>query len=85
MKLKGIKPLFRPFLSISLPFGPSKPGTINLVSGNTHGAYPINQLNDEGKRWGVVNGTVIGDLAKLTIVREKRQMNGQNVGDLQLY
>lgn len=66
-------------------FGPSTPGAINLVSGNTHGAYPINQLNDEGKP-GVVNGTLIGDLdPKLDDCSKgvaRMQMIGQNVGDL---
>jgi phospholipase C len=43
-------------------FGPSTPGAINLISGNTHGTYPINQRDDEGKPWDIVNGTVIGDI-----------------------
>src|SRR4051794_16821243 len=37
------------------PFGPSTPGAINLISGNTHGAGPAPNPGD------VENGTMIGD------------------------
>ena len=68
-------------------FGPSTPGAINLISGNTHGANPINQRDDEGKPWGIVNGTVIGDAdPKVDDCSRKgvahMQMVGKNVGDL---
>jgi phospholipase C len=36
-------------------FGPSLPGAINLVSGQTHGATPLNAKDT------IINGTVIGD------------------------
>jgi phospholipase C len=73
--------------SFGTTFGPSTPGAINLVSGNTHGAMPINQRDDEGKPWGIVNGTVIGDIdPKVDDCSRKgvsrMQMIGQNVGDL---
>jgi phospholipase C len=41
--------------SFGTTFGPSTPGAINLVSGQTHGATPAN-VPDE-----IANGTVIGD------------------------
>jgi phospholipase C len=65
--------------SFASTFGPSTPGALNLVSGQTHGATP-DQV--PGK---VANGTVIGDPNPLyddcssgTTV----SMSGQNVGDL---
>jgi hypothetical protein len=64
----------------STTFGPSIPGHLNLISGQTHGAMPANIK-------GVVNGTVIAnpdplydncsDLARLLI-----NMSGANIGDL---
>jgi phospholipase C len=41
--------------SFSTGFGPSTPGALNLISGNTHGATPA------GQGTSVVNGTVIAD------------------------
>ena len=41
--------------SFNTTFGPSSPGALNLVSGQTHGATPAEQPGD------VVEGTVIGD------------------------
>ena len=41
--------------SFGTTFGPSTPGALNLVSGQTHGAIPANQTADTS------NGTVIGD------------------------
>lgn len=64
-------------------YGPSTPGALNLVSGQTHGAVP----DSVGHRGGyaVVEGTVIGDpqpefddCSTLETVR----MTGRNVGDL---
>jgi phospholipase C len=73
--------------SFGTTFGPSTPGAINLVSGNTHGTMPVNQHDDEGKPWGIVNGTVIGDIdPKVDDCSRKgvarMQMIGQNMGDL---
>jgi phospholipase C len=65
-------------------FGPSTPGALNLVSGQTHGATPTkitDNLTNE-----VVNGTVIGDPDPayddcsedvITVY-----MHGKNIGDL---
>ena len=65
--------------SYSTTFGPSTPGALNLISGQTHGATP-DVIPD-----GVVNGTVIGDpdgafddCSKGSTVA----MSGKNVGDL---
>jgi phospholipase C len=58
-------------------FGPSTPGALNLISGNTHGTTDSTS--------GTVDGTVIGDpdpkgdVASGTSVV---QMSGQNIGDL---
>jgi phospholipase C len=65
--------------SFSTTFGPSTPGMLNLVAGETHGATPAN-IPDT-----VVGGTVIGDpdgsyddcSGSTTI-----NMTGTNVGDL---
>jgi len=64
----------------STTFGPSIPGHLNLISGQTHGAMPANIK-------GVVNGTVIAnpdplydncsDPARLLI-----NLSGANIGDL---
>jgi phospholipase C len=45
--------------SFGTTFGPSTPGAINLVSGNTHGAEPADLKVDEDVV--AVQGTVIGD------------------------
>ena len=65
--------------SFTNTFGPSSPGALNLVAGQTHGATPAN-IPDT-----VANGTVIGDpdgkyddcSGKTTVA-----MSGKNVGDL---
>jgi phospholipase C len=65
--------------SFGTTFGPSTPGALNLVSGNTAGAIPPNLSGVSA------NGTVIGDVdptfddcsAGTTIA-----MTGQNIGDL---
>ena len=65
--------------SFSTTFGPSTPGMLNLVAGQTHGATPAN-IPDE-----VVNGTVIGDPDGTFDDCSKGQtvaMSGKNVGDL---
>jgi phospholipase C len=59
--------------------GPSLPGHINLVSGQTHGVVPE---NIEGK---ASNGTLIGDLDSLfddCSNGTKMSMKGKNIGDL---
>ena len=65
--------------SYNTVFGPSTPGALNLVSGQTHGATPSSAGNS------VVNGTVIGDpdptfddcSAGSTVA-----MSGPNIGDM---
>ncbi|HEX3444312.1 MAG TPA: alkaline phosphatase family protein [Chthoniobacterales bacterium] len=60
-------------------FGPSTPGALNVISGNTHGATPTDSAS------ATVMGTVIGDPdpAGDTASGSKIvQMSGQNIGDL---
>ena len=62
-------------------FGPSTPGALNLVSGQTHGATPATIPND------VSNGTMIGDARPVyddcsPATSLKAAMSGTNVGDL---
>ena len=60
-------------------FGPSTPGALNLISGNTHGATP-NTLGSS-----VVDGTVIGDPNPFfdnASTGSTIQMSGTNIGDL---
>ena len=60
-------------------FGPSTPGALNLVAGQTHGATPASLSGD------AVQGTVIGDPQPAyddASTRETVAMSGQNVGDL---
>ena len=72
-------------------FGPSTPGHINLISGQTIGALPANtKIPPSLKFDGVVNGTLIGDIdprfddcsrnSKLYNVTVA--MQGKNIGDL---
>ena len=59
--------------------GPSLPGHINLISGQTHGVIPANIENE------VSNGTLIGDLDTLfddCSSGTKIYMAGKNIGDL---
>ena len=65
--------------SYGTTFGPSTPGMLNLIGGETHGATPVNIADT------VVNGTVIGDpdggyddCSGST----KVNMTGTNIGDL---
>ncbi len=65
--------------SYSSTFGPSTPGMINLVSGQTHGATPVNIPDN------TANGAIIGDpdgafddCSGATTV----SLSGKNVGDL---
>jgi phospholipase C len=62
----------------STTFGPSTPGALNLVSGQTHGATPSNIEN-------VANGTVIGDPRPTyddCSKGVKVSMHGKNIGNL---
>ncbi|MFL6399892.1 MAG: phospholipase C [Nitrososphaeraceae archaeon] len=60
--------------------GPSFPGHLNLVSGQTHGATPTNITDN------VVNGTVIGDIPSVyddcSVGTKIISMSGKNIGDL---
>lgn len=69
--------------SYGTTFGPSTPGALNLVAGQTHGATPTDIKGN------VVQGTVIGDpdpdLSLDDCTNPKRAqviMSGRNVGDL---
>src|SRR5215471_14332676 len=69
--------------SFSTTFGPSTPGALNLISGQTHGATTPDIANN------VANGTIIGDPRPVaanddcTIASApKAAMAGTNVGDL---
>ncbi len=65
--------------SFNTTFGPSTPGHLNLIAGQTHGAIPVNKAGD------TVQGTVIGDPQPFyddCDTRETVAMSGLNVGDL---
>ena len=70
--------------SFGTTFGPSSPGAINLISGQTHGATPADQPGD------TVAGTLIGDprpfhddcSPKGGSQPNQIVMSGRNVGDL---
>src|SRR5581483_10392536 len=65
--------------SFGTTFGPSTPGALNLVSGQTHGATPAAIPGE------VVQGSVISDPQPLyddCSSRETVSMSGQNVGNL---
>src|SRR5262249_7045712 len=66
--------------SYGTTFGPSTPGAINLVSGQTHGAMPADLAGD------TVDGTIISDpqpTGDACTTRDNVAMaTGQNVGDL---
>jgi phospholipase C len=64
-------------------FGPSSPGAINLVSGQTHGAVPPDLATPFGAD--TRNGTMIGDpqpAGDICDTRESVTMTGTNIGDL---
>jgi phospholipase C len=63
--------------SFGTGFGPSTPGAINLISGNTHGATPANGN-------GVTNGTMLSDPNPAGDVcgSGTATMTGRNVGNL---
>jgi phospholipase C len=68
--------------SCSSTFGPSTPGALNLISGQTHGATTPDIPNT------VDNGTIIGDPRPITnddctiATASKAAMSGTNIGDL---
>jgi phospholipase C len=69
--------------SFSTGFGPSTPGALNLISGQTHGATTPDIAGN------VSNGTVIGDPRPTALLDDctiasasKAAMSGTNVGDL---
>ncbi len=66
-------------------FGPSTPGALNLVAGNTYPATPSKNTNLVGAMNGGV-GTLMGDLDptgdKCSISSTTVKMGGKNIGDL---
>jgi phospholipase C len=73
--------------SFSTTFGPSTPGLLNLVSGQTNGV--INTINGTGNETDGGNGTLtmVGDADPLNDIcssptRNQGQMAGRNIGDL---
>ncbi|OJV95280.1 MAG: phospholipase [Chloroflexi bacterium 54-19] len=64
--------------SYGTTFGPSTPGALNLISGQTHGATPDTLPNS------VVNGSVIGDPDPIydDCSTKKIGMTGKNIGDV---
>lgn len=69
-------------------FGPSTPGSFNLISGQTHGATAyLKGVQQSSIKGNVENGTVIGDPDPYydqasNPNRAQVAMNGKNVGDL---
>jgi phospholipase C len=74
--------------SFNTTFGPSTPGALNLISGQTHGATGYLKGEKKGDiKDNVVNGTVIGDPDPYydkasNPTRAQAAMSGKNVGDL---
>jgi phospholipase C len=69
--------------SYDTQFGPSTPGALNLISGQTHGATIFNS----GTSSAVANGSVIGDPNPTGDLCDSSQtgtvtMSGKNIGDL---
>jgi phospholipase C len=65
--------------SFGTTFGPSTPGALNLISGQTHGATPANQAGDS------IEGSVYGDPQPTfddCTTRDNVAMSGTNVGNL---
>jgi phospholipase C len=63
--------------------GPSTPGALNLISGQTHGATPADLQTPFGPD--TVKGTVISDpqpTGDKATTRDNVQMSGRNIGDL---
>ncbi len=74
--------------SYGTTFGPSTPGVLNLVSGQTNGVIQtLNGTGDEVDGGSDGSLTVIGDADPLndvcsTSTRAQGQMGGKNIGDL---
>jgi phospholipase C len=69
--------------SFGTTYGPSTPGAINLISGNTHGATPSDLVTTFGTD--TVQGSVIADAQPTgdeATTRDNIQMSGRNIGDL---
>jgi phospholipase C len=63
--------------------GPSTPGALNLISGQTHGATPADLSTAFGPD--TVQGTVISDpqpTGDIATTRDNVKMSGRNIGDL---
>ena len=72
-------------------YGPSSPGAINLVSGQTNGILPSNIMNGQSNSYEVADGngqyTLVGDADPIGDVcssptRNQVQLSGKNIGDL---
>jgi phospholipase C len=66
--------------SYNTTFGPSTPGALNLISGQTHGSTPTDVSGGEA-----IMGTVIGDpqpTGDVCTSRDNVTMSGSNVGNL---
>jgi phospholipase C len=65
--------------SYNTTFGPSTPGCLNLISGNTHGVIPTDLPST------TVQGTVVGDAdptGDIASAGTTIQLSGKNIGDL---
>lgn len=72
-------------------YGPSTPGALNLISGQTNGILPSNILNGQSNSYEVADGngnyTLVGNADPIGDVcsaptRNQVQMSGKNIGDL---
>jgi phospholipase C len=72
-------------------YGPSSPGAINLISGQTNGILPADIMNGQSNSYEVADGngeyTLVGDADPMGDVcssptRNQVQMSGKNIGDL---
>jgi phospholipase C len=71
--------------SYGTTFGPSTPGALNLVSGQTHGVGATATPGTSNLDGELAGGSVIGDpqpLGDSCSTRDQVQMTGRNIGDL---
>ncbi len=71
--------------SYGTTYGPSTPGALNLVSGQTHGVVATATPGTSSLTGEVIDGTIIGDPQPLgddCSTRDQVQLSGPNVGDL---
>ena len=71
--------------SFNTTFGPSTPGALSLISGQTHGVTATATPGSSSLSGEIENGTVIGDPQPLgddCSTRDQVQLTGTNVGDL---